>query len=60
MAGDAEAPREPGVSTELAALELKDLATAVAAEVVMMGFTGDLVAQGFAGHGDGREPVTLQ
>jgi hypothetical protein len=60
MAGDAEAPWEPGVSVEFAALQLKDFATAVAAEVVVMSFSGDLIPQGFAGHGYGCKPVILQ
>ena len=60
MASDAEAAREPGVRIEFASLQLIDLAAAVAAEVVMMGLTGNLIPQSFAGHGDRREPVTLQ
>lgn len=59
MAGDTEAAWKLGVGTEIASLQLKDFATAVAAEVVMMGLAGDLIPQGFAGHRDGREPVTL-
>jgi len=60
MASDTEAARELGVGVELAALELKDLPTAVAAEVMMMGLAGNLVPKGFTGHGDGREPIVLQ
>ena len=60
MAGGTEASRKPGVSTELAPLQLEDLATAIAAEVVMMGLAGNFIPQSFAGHGDRREPVTLQ
>ena len=60
MAGDAEAPWESGVSVELAALQLKDFAAAVAAEVVVMSFSGDLIPQGFARHGNGCKPVILQ
>ena len=60
MAGDAEAAWKPGVRIEFASLQFVDLSAAVAAEVVMMGLAGDLIPQGFAGHGDRREPVTLQ
>ena len=60
MAGDTEAARKLGVEGEIASLQLKDLATAVAAEVMVMSLAGDLVTECFAGHGDGRKPVTLQ
>ena len=60
MAGGTEASRKPGVSTELAPLQLEDLATAIAAEVVMMGLAGDLIPQGLTGHRNRRQPITLQ
>jgi hypothetical protein len=60
MAGNTEAARKPGLSTEFAPLQFKDFATTVAAEVVMMGLTGDLIPQRFAGHGDRCEPITVQ
>ncbi len=43
MAGDTEAARKLRESTELASLQLEDLATAVAAEVVMMSLARDLI-----------------
>ncbi len=60
MAGDTEAAWKLGVVTEFAALQLEDLATTIAAEVMMMSLAGNLIAQGFAGHGDCRKPITLQ
>ena len=60
MAGGMEAARKLGMSSELAALQLVNLATVVATKVVMMGLSGDLIPQGFPGHRDRRKPVTLQ
>ena len=50
MAGDAEATRKFRVSAEIASLELEDLATSVAAEMMVMRLTRNLISQGFAGH----------
>lgn len=50
MTSDAEAAREPGVGVEFASLQFKDFAAAVAAEVMMMGLAGDLIAQRLARH----------
>jgi hypothetical protein len=60
VASDVEAAGELGLEAEVAALHLKHLATAIAAEVVVMGFAGDLVAHSLAWHRDGGQPVTLQ
>ena len=60
MAGDAEAARKPGMGVEITYLEFADLAAAVAAEVMVMNFSCDVLAQDFAGHGDGCKPVILQ
>lgn len=60
MAGDVESAGKPRVGVELASLEFEDLPTAVAAEVVMVSLAGDLISQGFAGHGDCCKPVILQ
>jgi len=59
MAGDTEAARKPGVSAELASLEFKHFATAIAAEVMMMSLTGDLIPERFARHGDRCKPIAL-
>lgn len=60
MAGHTEAARQLGVDAEIASLEFEDLATAIAAEMMVMRLAGNLISQGFAGHGDRREPLTLQ
>lgn len=60
MAGHAKAARELGAKTEIAAFQLVDLAAAIAAEVMVMCLAGNLVAERFTGHRDGREPVALQ
>lgn len=60
MAGDPEAAGKLGVGVKIATFELKDLAAAVTAEVVMMGLSGNLVAQRLTRHGDRGEPVALE
>ena len=60
MAGDAEATRKLRVSTEIASLEFEDLAASIAAEMMMMCLTGNLVSQGFTRHRDGCEPIPLE
>lgn len=60
MASDTETARKLGVGSEFAALQLEDLATAVAAEVMMMGLAGNLIPQSLTGHGDRREPVAFE
>ena len=60
MSGDTEAAGELRVGAKIASLELKNFATPVTSEVVMMCLASDLIAQSFAGHGDGGKPVALQ
>lgn len=60
MAGDTKTAWKFRVGAEIASLQLENLAAAVAAEVMMMRLAGDLIAQGFAGHGDCCKPVTFQ
>lgn len=50
MASDTKAAGKFGMGAEFAALQLEDLATAVAAEVVMMGLAGNLIPQSLTGH----------
>jgi hypothetical protein len=59
MAGDTEPTWKPGLGTELASLELKNFATTITAEVMMMSLTGDLIPERFARHGDRCKPIAL-
>ena len=60
MAGHTKAARQLWAKTEIATLQLIDLAAAVTAEMMVMRLAGDLIAKRFTGHGDGSEPVGLQ
>lgn len=60
MASGAEAARKSGMGVELTSLEFEDLATTVAAEVMMVGFASDLIAQGLTRHRDRRQPIDFQ
>ena len=60
MASYAEAARQLRMRAEIASLELEDLATAIAAEMMVMRLARNLISQGFSGHRDAREPITLQ
>jgi hypothetical protein len=59
VAGVLEASGKLGLGLNLAAFELVDGATAIALEVMVMGFAGDLVAGGVAGDVDWGEPLVL-
>lgn len=50
MAGYAKAARKLRVGAKITSLEFKDLATAIAAEMMMMGLASNFVSQGFAWH----------
>jgi len=60
MAGNAETARKLGLGTEFASRKLENLATAIAAEVVVMRLAGDFIPHRFTGHGDRCEPITFQ
>ena len=60
MAGHAKSTRKLGTKTKIAAFQFEDLATAIAAEVMMVRLAGDLVPKRLTGHRDRGEPVVLQ
>jgi len=60
MASHAKAARQLRAKAQIATFQLKDLAAAVAAEMMVVRLAGDLIPKRFPGHGDGGEPVTLQ
>ncbi len=57
VAGGSEAAREIGLELNPAAFKFKQLAALIALEVVVMVFSGDLIACGVSGHGDGGQPA---
>jgi hypothetical protein len=59
VAGVLKAARKFGFGLHLAAFEFVDRAAAVALEVMVVGFAGDLVSGGVAGDVDGFEPVVF-